>query len=280
MANKLSKTTQIIILVGIFAVSVAIGYFGPDAVRNINDGESSSGELVGTSTAPSGGSSAGAAQQIPGFDGDKPTKSKDEVKVADLSGDLASSLPSIVSVSTPEFKNGTFSFKVRASCPSGDALIFQLLDSTSGKLIADNTNGSFYGVMPSNKPYKVIAVNVKTNQKTTPEMVYCKAPAENVNKPESDAPATVDKVSKETLTSMINRGNYSVSFSKTWVRDHMSNGCRYVYTGLREDELKPDGLADLCDRVNMEGWRCTVTSIEYNQYNQITKVTIHITYSE
>ena len=177
-------------------------------------------------------------------------------------------IPVIREVSPSVLSGDTYRITILADVPNGQTFDCVLHDYL-GEEIQHSPDGVFVGVAPSDSIYRVVAVNLATGQRSEEvEILDCIIPR-----------PTVEKVSASKLSSMINSGNYSANFSKFWIREHAPS-CHLRFSGLKQDEIIPDSFADLCDRVNLEGWSCTVLNIDYNDMNQMTAVQIAVTYSE
>lgn len=181
--------------------------------------------------------------------------------------------PAFTQVSVPEYngKKGTYSFKVEAKAPSGDAILYKLFDKQN-KEIASNPDGFFLDVKPSadGGVYYVQAVNSREPSLATALKAVSGFDVKEV---------AVAKVDKGTLTGKFNTGSYADNFSGAWERTYLAPGCKLRFTGIREGERHPSDIGDICRRINMNTWASVqVTSVSYDSLNHITSMTIDVKY--
>ena len=185
---------------------------------------------------------------------------------------VADATPSFTEVSEPSFnrKNGTYSFKVAATTPSGDNIIYKLF-SQKKDLVGNSEDGYFQNIKPTTDGvYYVQAVNAVNPEKTTALRPVSGFEVKEV---------AVDKISKGDLTAKFNTGSYAQSFSGAWERTYLAPGCKFTFTGIRDGERHPSDIGDICRRINMNTWASVnVTSVSYDALNHITGMTIAVTY--
>lgn len=185
--------------------------------------------------------------------------------------------PQITDISSPEFNNstGTYSIVVHASVPSRDPLNYLIKDKQS--VLYENSNGVFSGITPSSDGgrYFVEVVNA-----AYPEISSGLRTASGFDVKIEAVPKTT-KVSAGELSGKFNTGSYSSSFSGAWEREHLAQRCRFVFSGIKDDEPRPGDIGAICSRIQMGTWSSVeVTNVSYDTENRITSISMIVNYPE
>lgn len=249
----------------IAAVSVAglvVGFAGIKTISwvlNLKNNES----VVATEGQPIPSSSGGA--NLPSA-----TTPKEDSNVGNGEAlmEISSGKPTITSVKDPVYSNGTYSFEVTASADSGDDLVYYLYASGKVDPVAYSSNGKFKGVPPTEDDMGVYTLEVKNNHT-----------GESTSKPISgfvrqvEKAAVVKKLSAGELQNMFNSGSVPSS-----AKPCFAHGYKIVCSGLADDESAPDRYEEILNRLIASWSSVVVTSLSYNDKNQITSIHIKVEY--
>lgn len=182
--------------------------------------------------------------------------------------EISSGKPVIAYVKDPVYSNGTYSFEVTASADSGDDLVYNLYASGKVEPVAYSSNGKFKGVPPTEDDMGVYTLEVK-NSRT----------GESTSKPISGFVKQVEKVvavkklSAGDLQNMFNSGVVPSS-----AKPCFAHGYKIVCSGLADDESAPDRYEEILNRLIASWSSVVVTSLSYNDKNQITSIHIKVEY--
>lgn|GEM_PF-1527718 len=182
--------------------------------------------------------------------------------------EISSGKPIIASVKEPVYSNGAYSLEVTASADSGDDLVYYLYASGKVDPVAYSSNGKFKNIPPAEDETGVYTLEVK-NSRT----------GESTSKPipgfvkQVEKTVTVKKLSAGDLQNMFNSGSVPSSAKPCFAR-----GYKIVCSGLAEDESAPDRYEEILNRLIASWSSVVVTSLSYNDKNQITSIHIKVVY--
>lgn len=154
----------------------------------------------------------------------------------------------------------TYTYSVTATGGLGD-LTYHLYASKNAKDTISNRTGRFVNIpYVSGGKYTLLVVDATGN----------------AFKKEVSGFTTINK---QLSTTELSR-RLSKSTPDRSMGIYFANGYKMSFTGLNSGDPKPTNYTSIYSNIASGYWKSVkVTSVEYNDYNKITKITIHVTYN-
>lgn len=176
----------------------------------------------------------------------------------------STTIPVIVSVSEPQYKNGSFTFSVTADVKRG-RLMYTL--TAPGSLTPDYTSddGKFSGIAPTEDGIYTLKVeNVTSNQYDSKVLVGFVKPVQQ----------PVKKLTKSDIQKILDTQTTPQGLSSKFAK-----GYKLKFVGLDQDEPQPDRFDEIINRLVATWSKAEVLGdVEYDELNRITSLTIKVIY--
>ena len=175
----------------------------------------------------------------------------------------STTIPVIVSVSEPQYKNGSFTFSVTADVKRG-RLMYTL--TAPGSLTPDYTSddGKFSGIAPTEDGIYTLKVeNVTSNQSDSKVLVGFVKPVQQ----------PVKKLTKSDIQKILDTQTTPQGLSSKFAK-----GYKLKFVGLDQDEPQPDRFDEIINRLVATWSKAEVVDVKYDELNRITSLTIKVIY--
>lgn len=175
----------------------------------------------------------------------------------------STTIPVIVSVSEPQYKNGSFTFSVTADVKRG-RLMYTL--TAPGSLTPDYTSddGKFSGIAPTEDGIYTLKVeNVTSNQSDSKVLVGFVKPVQQ----------PVKKLTKSDIQRILDTQTTPQGLSSKFAK-----GYKLKFVGLDQDEPQPDRFDEIINRLVATWSKAEVVDVKYDELNRITLLTIKVIY--
>lgn len=193
-----------------------------------------------------------------------PVDSVDSVDSVDpLSVIDSTTIPVIVSVSEPQYKNGSFTFSVTADVKRG-RLMYTL--TAPGSLTPDYTSddGKFSGIAPTEDGIYTLKVENVTSHQDVSQML------DGFEKPVQQP---VKKLTKNDIQKILDTQTTPHGLSSKFAK-----GYKLKFVGLDQDEPQPDRFDEIINRLVATWSKAEVVDVKYDELNRITSLTIKVIY--
>lgn len=174
-----------------------------------------------------------------------------------------SSVPSITEITTPVLKGETYEFQVNVDVPTGDKVEIMLLEEFGENVLYYSSDGKFSGVEPvKGGRYKVVAVNIKTEEISTERFVEGCNPFQKI-----------ERLTEAAMQETFNTGQLPANFLSRFSNPKIN------VIGIDPNEPKVNNINEIFNRIYMETWTSVkVSNVSYASDNRVNGFTISITY--
>ncbi len=175
----------------------------------------------------------------------------------------STTIPVIVSVSEPQYKNGSFTFSVNADVKRGK-LEYTLTahDSLTSDYTSDD--GKFSGIAPTEDGIYTLKVeNVTSHQCDTKILDGFVKPVQH----------PVKKLTKSDIQRILDTQTTPQGLSSKFAK-----GYKLKFVGLDQDEPQPDRFDEIINRLVATWSKAEVVDVKYDELNRITSLTIKVIY--
>lgn len=176
----------------------------------------------------------------------------------------SSSVPVITNNPMPMLSGNAYSLTVQAEVETGDPLQYEV-SSMAGQRYTSST-GKFTGLESSKDQGGVYTVTV-TNSRTDESAYKVVSGFDPVAQPK------VTKLTASELTDIFNSGNKPSDMASKFAKGYKIN-C----VGLDSGEVAPDRYDEIFNRLVAAWSSVSVTDVAYNALDQITSMTINVSY--
>lgn len=174
-------------------------------------------------------------------------------------------IPVVKTVSTPVFAKDKYSFNAVAEVKSGDKLRYMLMDEFGTDALYQSDNGKFADVAPvKSGVYKLVVVNVKTNDRSEEKMI--------------SGFMTVVKVEPIEEADLQAKFNSGMMPPKEFMSRIVSKP-KMTINGMNEEEPPVSNVGEIFNRVASGTWSSVVVSdVKYASDNRVIAFTLNVNY--
>lgn len=174
----------------------------------------------------------------------------------------STTIPVIVSVSEPQYKNGSFTFSVNADVKRGK--LEYTLTALGSLTPYTSDDGKFSGIAPTEDGIYTLKVeNVTSHQDVSQMLDGFKKPAQQ----------PVKKLTKSDIQKILDTQTTPQGLSSKFAK-----GYKLAFVGLDQDEPQPDRFDEIINRLVATWSKAEVVDVKYDELNRITSLTIKVIY--